>query len=149
MNIPVCLYAFNVVLNYPKLCEVLYNALSVLCCSQNYGHRTTAESKKMMVDSEVQTHLQSPSPPVSPVTAAKSVFTNSHQGSHPSSPLPTPSLTPSHTQDANQQTTNSGSLTTLSSFFSGQSLQKSLDADILQVCTYGHACTSRGVIGLV
>lgn len=105
--------------------------LSILCCSQNYGQKT-AESKTMMVDSEVQTHLHSPSPPVSPVATAKSVSTNSHHSSHPSSPLPTPSHP--HKQDANQQTATSGSLTTLSSFFSGQSLQKSLDEEILQAC---------------
>ena len=113
----------------------------VPCKPSQNGVQKTTEKKK--VDSAVQTLLHPPPPPpsLSLHPSTKPAPTNSSQDSHPSSTLPIPSspfLPPAHTHDADDgahsQTAESGSLTALTSFFSGQSLQKSMDAEILQAC---------------
>ena len=117
------------------------------------------EVKVQNVDSAVQTvgtvpHPVAPSPPLPPYPSTKPAsVTISHHDSPSSTPIPTlssPTLPPSHThhntsptlpsshtrcgEDASQGA-DKGSLTTLASFFSGQSLQKSMDEEISRVNT--------------
>ena len=94
------------------------------------------------VDSAVQTvsHVTSPPPPPSTTAASSTV----DQKPPSSPPNPTPSSTNQPLQceggSCSQKGQDSGSVTDLASFFSGQSLQRALDAEILRVNLQMQSC---------
>ena len=119
-------YVYRIALKADQRC-CLIPCMHTWCALQSGVHTTTELKKK---EKSEQTHSHSPSPP--PSTAAPPASSHyTPPSSHP----------PSHTRTddgAHSQKEDAGSLTTLASFFSGQSLQNSIDTEILQVYTCTH-----------